>query len=149
MSEALVHPVWLPPRTTLGAPSTMKSPAWAAARAVFSLTGNSAILAPCERKRARIAGLSSSCETIRTLASRAAWASLAIDAGTSCARETTRATSWSKAWLDRPVRSTMRLRFLRFGNVADRGLHMVVKREQVDAAFRHPFGNFGFGVEIV
>ena len=27
MSEALVQPVWLPPRTTLGAPNTMKSPA--------------------------------------------------------------------------------------------------------------------------
>ena len=83
MSEALVQPVWLPPRTTSGAPNTMKSEAAAASRAVASLTGNSAMATPCARKACRIAGLSSSCESIRTSAARAAWASRAIDAGTS------------------------------------------------------------------
>src|SRR3981189_84370 len=88
MSDALVQPVWLPPRTTLGAPNTIKSPAAAASRAVSSLTGNSAMPTPCERNAFRIAGVSSSCESVRTLASRAPCANRAIDAGTYCAAQT-------------------------------------------------------------
>src|SRR3979409_635741 len=61
MSAALVQPVWLPPRTTLGAPNTMASPASAASRAVSSLTGNSAMPTPWARKVLRMAGLGSAC----------------------------------------------------------------------------------------
>ena len=38
---------------------------------------------------------------------------------------------------------------LRLGKARDRRIHMVVEGEQVDAAFRQPFHDLGFGVEIV
>jgi hypothetical protein len=38
---------------------------------------------------------------------------------------------------------------VRLGQVADRRIHVVVEREQVDASIRQPFDDFGFGVEIV
>src|SRR6478609_1149830 len=97
MSLALVQPVWLPPRTTFGAPNTMKSPPLAASRAVSSLTGNSAMPTPSARNARRISGVSSSCDNMRMPQSRTALARRVIDAGTSCARATTRSTSASNS----------------------------------------------------
>ena len=149
MSAALVHPVWLPPRTTLGAPNTMKSPASAASRAVSSLTGNSAMPTPCARNAFRIVGLSSSCDNIRTPASRAAFASRAIEAGTSCPRETTRSTRESNASPERPVSFDHAVSLLRLGKAGDGGIHMVVECEQVDSSVREPLSDLGFSIEIV
>ena len=89
MSLALVQPVWLPPRTTLGAPNTMKSPALARLARGFLV----------DRKfrdaRRPARGMPAACPACRRHAtafgrSRAtrACASRAIDAGTSCARAT-------------------------------------------------------------
>lgn len=57
-------------------------------------------------------------------------------------------TSRSNSSLDRPVRSTMRLR-LRGSHVPNRAVHVVVEGEQVDAALSEPLADLGFGVEIV
>ncbi len=43
----------------------------------------------------------------------------------------------------------MRLRFCGLVEVGDGRVHVVVEREQVDAAVRQPFDDLGFGVEIV
>ena len=57
---------------------------------------------PCARNALRSAGVLSSCESIRTFASRAIAARRAIDPGTSSARDSTFSTSRSNASSDKP-----------------------------------------------
>ncbi|MNR15478.1 hypothetical protein D3C85_1320150 [compost metagenome] len=46
ISVAFGAPVWLVPRTTLGAPNTVSSPIWRASFATSMVSGNSAIWQP-------------------------------------------------------------------------------------------------------
>jgi hypothetical protein len=87
-------PLWLPPRTTFGAPSTMTSPASAEAASVSRFIGNSAILAPSARKWARISGVVSSWESIGTPSAAAAAAMARMASGTVFARVPTFSSSF-------------------------------------------------------
>ncbi len=83
MGAALPQPIWLPPRTTFGAPITTCSPASRAALATASDIGNSQTRAPSARNAARASGVASSWLSIGMPAACAAADSRAWAAGTS------------------------------------------------------------------
>src|SRR6202043_3677818 len=88
-------------------------------------------------------------ESIGTSALRAASASRKIEAGTSSARATTRSTRASNASPERPVRSTMRLRFCGLVRVATVESMWSLNANRSMRPSDRPLRVFPLGIEVV
>ena len=149
MSEALVQPVWLPPRTTLGAPKHDEITGFGSVAGGFLVDrkfgdGNALRAKALPHRRAFVVVRehpdACGARRLRQPGNRRRHVMAAGDDALHQAVE---------RLIGEPRALDHSAALQRLGEAGDGRVHVVVEGEQIDAAFRQPVDDFAFRVEIV